>query len=62
MDFTPDPNQYYDSKGREVAYANVSGKIHPKLFSKLVRRSDDGSEFSQQTKIHRYLEGVLRNV
>lgn len=53
------PINYYDSEKRLIVGANLIGKIHPQLFDKLVRRSNDGSTRSQQARITSYLEGLL---
>ncbi|GJK62497.1 hypothetical protein FD827_13330 [Klebsiella pneumoniae] len=55
------PINYYDSEKRLIIGANLIGKIHPQLFGKLVRRSDDGSTRCQQARITDYLEGLLTN-
>ena len=54
--------KYYDSEKRLIVGANLIGKIHPQLMSKLVRRSNDGSTRCQQARITEYLEGLLTNV
>ncbi|MEG9595870.1 hypothetical protein V6W85_16215 [Klebsiella pneumoniae] len=53
------PITYYDSNGCLIVGHNLVGKIHPQLFDKLVRRSNDGSTRSQQARITSYLEGLL---
>ncbi|EOC0054781.1 hypothetical protein ACI0X5_000180 [Cronobacter turicensis] len=55
------PINYYDSEKRLIIGANLIGKIHPQLFGKLVRRSNDGSTRCQQARITDYLEGLLTN-
>lgn len=55
--------KYYDSEKRLIVGANLIGKIHPQLMSKLIRRSsNDGSTRCQQARITSYLEGLLTNV
>ncbi|WP_368759687.1 hypothetical protein [Klebsiella michiganensis] len=53
------PINYYDSEKRLIIGANLVGKIHPHLMSKLIRRSNDGSTRFQQARITSYLEGLL---
>lgn len=55
------PINYYDAKKRLIVGHNLVGKIHPQLFDKLVRRSNDGSTRCQQARITDYLEGLLTN-
>ncbi|MEZ2359628.1 hypothetical protein [Klebsiella pneumoniae] len=55
------PIDYYDSEKRLIVGHNLVGKIHPQLFDKLVRRSNDGSTRCQQARITSYLEGLLTN-
>jgi len=57
------PINYYDSNGCLIVGANVVGRIHNQLMSKLIRRSsNDGSKRTQQARITEYLEGLLTNV